>query len=544
MTATDELSAAHEALLRGEWQVASDAFAAAVQRDASPEALDGLGQARWWLNDLDRAIELRSNAYAKFVEEGRPAPAVRIAAWLAREYFTVHGNMPAAGGWISRAESMLERAGPCAEGGWLAVIQSALAPNPEIMKSKADEAIRVGAEFGDTDLEIVGLSAKGLAHVFAAEVANGMALLDEAMAATIGGEVRSFLAFSDVYCNTLLACDRAGDFERAEQWCRVVMENCQRKDARPLFPFCHVTYGAILTATGRWPEAEEEFELALGMFDDGHRGMRVIALSRLADLRIRQGRVAEAEILLDGYEEHPLAIRAATRLLLARGQASAAAGLVRRRVDMIGVETVLAAPLLPLLVEAQLAIGNARAAAETAEQLASLAEHAGQVSVQADAEFALGATAQANGEASALTHLERAIELYREVDLPLEEARTRVRAADLLQAPDPQLAAAHLNAALRICQRLGARPDLDLVTQRLRELGVSPGVRPRSDAVLTLREQDVLQLLADGLSNADIARRLFISPKTAEHHVGNVLRKLGLKSRAEAAAFVVRQAPK
>jgi DNA-binding CsgD family transcriptional regulator len=322
------------------------------------------------------------------------------------------------------------------------------------------------------------------------------------------------------------------------------MDMCRRTDARPLFPFCHVTYGAILTATGKWSDAETEFALALRMFDDGHRGMRVIALSRLADLRIRQGRVNEAAVLLEGYEEHPLAIRAATRLLLATGRASAAAGLVRRRLDLIGVESVLAAPLLPLLADAQLAIGNVTAAVETADTLAALAERSGQRSLRADAEAVLGTTRAAAGDPSASTHLERAVELYREVELPLEEARARIAAAAAIEETEPEVAQAHLNAALNICQRLGATAETQAVATRLRELGHTAGTRPRTGEKLTSRENEVLELLADGLTNADIASRLFISPKTAEHHVGAVLRKLGLRSRAEAAAYVLRRVQK
>jgi DNA-binding NarL/FixJ family response regulator len=52
----------------------------------------------------------------------------------------------------------------------------------------------------------------------------------------------------------------------------------------------------------------------------------------------------------------------------------------------------------------------------------------------------------------------------------------------------------------------------------------------------------VLELLGHGLSNAEIAARLYITPKTAEHHVGHVLAKLGLRNRAEAAAYVARTA--
>jgi DNA-binding CsgD family transcriptional regulator len=76
----------------------------------------------------------------------------------------------------------------------------------------------------------------------------------------------------------------------------------------------------------------------------------------------------------------------------------------------------------------------------------------------------------------------------------------------------------------------------------LRSFGERGRVGPKGSRALTRREEEVLALLADGLSNAEIADRLFISVKTAGNHVSNVLTKLQLKSRAGAAAHAVRTA--
>lgn len=535
--AGDDLELGFAALDRGDWTAATQAFTSALAREETADALDGLGQARWWACDLTVSIDLRRRAYAGFIDGGRHADAVRCATWLAREYFTVYGNLPAAGGWLSRADAQLEKAGPCAAGGWLALIKAALTTDTTVMKELASSAIAAGAQFDDHDLEIVGMSMLGLAEVYACQVDAGMARLDEAMAAASGGELTSFWAVSDVYCNTLLACERAGDFERCEQWCRVVNEFAKRYEAMPLFPFCHVTYGTMLSATGRWREAEAALTRAVEMFNTGHRALGVIAIGRLAELRLKQGQLESAQQLLAGYEEHPLALRPVVRLRIAEGRSALAARLLHARLDQVGRASLLAAPLLGLLVEVQLAIGNHDSARETAAQLAELGAMSGQRNVLAAAEYALAAAMLGVDDAGAAEHFDRAAQLFHELELPYECGRARLLAGRARVHSDVEVAVNDIRAGLAVFERIGARRDADEAAARLRDLGAAGPRGPRGWGLLTRREREVLRLLATGLSNADIGTRLFISPKTAEHHVGRVLDKLDLRSRSEAAAY-------
>src|SRR5262249_30199485 len=103
-----------------------------------------------------------------------------------------------------------------------------------------------------------------------------------------------------------------------------------------------------------------------------------------------------------------------------------------------------------------------------------------------------------------------------------------------------------LREALDLFHELGARPLAAMVSRELRERGVRGLTRgPRqttreSPAGLTQRETEVLRLLAEGLSNAQIAARLFLSGRTVDHHVSAILRKLDVPTRRRASAEAVR----
>lgn len=145
----------------------------------------------------------------------------------------------------------------------------------------------------------------------------------------------------------------------------------------------------------------------------------------------------------------------------------------------------------------------------------------------------------------AIPLLEKAIELFGGLNLPLEAARTRLELARAHVSDSPQFAVAEAQLALATFTRLGAAAEADASAWLLRSLGVRARTGSRDHVgALTHREQEVLHLVGIGLSNPEIAERLFISRKTAAHHVSSVLTKFDLRNRAQAAAYAVRMAEK
>ena len=137
------------------------------------------------------------------------------------------------------------------------------------------------------------------------------------------------------------------------------------------------------------------------------------------------------------------------------------------------------------------------------------------------------------------SNYEMAVQRFENAGMRLETAATRLELAEALSTQAPETAVSEARAAHSAATDLGAIHLADRAAALLRQLGVKGQTGPKGVGDLTKREAEVLNLIAQGLTNSAIAERLFISEKTAANHVSNILTKLGAQTRTEAAAHLL-----
>jgi DNA-binding CsgD family transcriptional regulator len=523
-----------EALRDGRWEDARQAF----DGIDSATALDGLARARWWLSDVPGAVEAWERAYAAYRRDDDDDAAARVALFLSREHGRTLGNHAEANGWLARARDL---AGPAAAG-WVRLEESEAESDPARVLELAREALEAGRERRDPDLELAAQGRVALAEIWLGRVEEGMTRFDAAMAASAAGEPHDLRTLGDLYCTLMLAAEITLEADRFEQWNRRLFGYMKRYQHPDVLTFCGTCCAQVLVAGGEYDESERWLTDTLSALEaSGQQARCVHPSTRLAGLRIDQGRLEEAEALLRGYEDLPEAVQPMVALYMARGQIALAAARLHRRLNQLGRDTLLAAPLLAQLVDVQIAQGDLAGADGTAGALAAVAARSGRERFEASAVLARGSVAAARGDvARATLHLDRAIELFARYHMPQQAALAHLRLARGLPPEDAERAVAEARQALETFERIGATRDADLAAGFLRELGVGGRTGPKLIGELSKREIEVLRLLGYGLTNAEIAARLYISTKTVATHVGNIFAKLHVRNRAEAATFAQR----
>ena len=534
---------------QADWEAARMAFQTALDAAdeagaaGQPEAHEGLGLALWFLGRIPEGISERERAYAGYVGARRCDDAARVAVWVSHQHL-LGGRVSAARGWLARAERAVDGSTASSPGrGWVAVERARHTESVQEQVTQAKQAVEIARGSGDGDLEVFALSLLGRAVVSSGRREDGLRLLEEAMAAASSGRARNMHTLAEAYCNLIEGCSSAGEWERGGEWCELISEFARKNNTQPLFGACRTIHANVLLATGHWPQAEHALEAALATHARFVPQMSAPAVAALAELRVLQGRLLDAERLLRGREEDSSSLRALALLRIAEGRSQEAAALLERGLLGTTDNPVRAAALLAPLVDARLECGNVEGAVAAAADLSEMADATSIRLIAAYADLATARVALATGApADAAEPARRALAEFGRLAMPFGAGQARLDLARALAAGAPGLARDEARTAHEAFRDLGATRAMAAAARLLRDLGGSTGSRRSAGGELTAREHEVLELIALGMSNSRIGATLSITEKTAGHHVSRILSKLGVHNRAEAAAHAVRHA--
>ena len=549
----DDLAAGRAALDAGAWQQAQHAFERALATEETPEALEGLGLAAWWLDLAAVVFDARERAYREYRNRGDLVSASRIAVWIAWDSAAFRGEEGVARGWLHRARRLLDGQPESLEHAFLAARSAVFTllddGDPEEAEKLALEVIRLAQLLGTIDYEMLGRSLRGFALVTTGRVTEGLRELDEVSAAILGGELTDRLLIGLAGCYLIGACDRVRDHGRAVQWCDRIKEHSRKWGLKPLFAVCRTQYASVCMWRGSWEEAERELTSACDELAICRPGMTTDGLARLGELRRRQGMMDEAASLFERSGGHPIASLGRAALALDRGDPRGAAELAERHLRRLPSRNrTERAAALELLIGAHAALGqhdDLQRARAALEELRGIATDAQTAPLLASARLAAGLVAVAAGDLEAgRPALEDAVDLFDTSGAPFEAARARLELASVMDRLGRiDSAVVEADRALAALTRLDARFEMSSA-QALRDRLASPqrsrNVAPVETTVLTPRELEVLRLISSGLSNQAIAERLCISEHTVHRHVANTLSKLDVPSRSAAVACAAR----
>ncbi len=500
-------TAARKAIDSGDWATARELYETLTRETNAPEAWAGLAEAAWLQQDSRLMIDARLAAYRLFREQSNDVAAARTAIALGNDFLDFRGDAAVANGWFKYARRLLKPLPPSADHARLSVWEARLAligrQDANEGARLAEESLRLAREIYCPDVEVLATAMSGLALVMTGQPEPGLALLDEAAAAALGGDISDPYAAGLTCCYLISACDRVRDYDRAGQWCARLREFSTRQRFAILMTTCRLQYGSVLISRGEWDEAESELEAAIADLREVRPVVLPAAYARLGELRRRQGRTDEAVQLFEQAPSHPLSLLGGAWIDIDNGNLARALERTRAYLRRFSEDALL-----------ERASGN--------ELLVRIAAETGKA---AEAQAALG-------------ELERASAKY---DLPL--LRAAVLSAKAIIAAvdgDDTRAAELMEDAAALYDSAGFVHEAVTTRRQLEKTRADGGSLPAPNATLTQREMEVLRLVAKGMSEREVADKLFISPHTAHRHLSNIRLKLNATTQAAAVAQAAR----
>lgn len=539
------------------WAQACSAFLAADHEAPLPgEDLERLGVAAFLVGRADESDRAWERAHRAWLGEGDVTRAARCAFWLAYGLLD-RGEMTRGAGWLARARRLLEESGrDCAERGYLLIpvaLQAMAQGDAEAAAAQFEKALAVGSRFGDRDLVALSLTGRGQSLIQLGDHAAGVSLLDEVMVAVTTGEVSPPVA-GRVYCAVIDSCLEVLDVRRAQDWTDALAGWCKpQTDLVQFAGVCLLHLSELHQLRGDWAGAIGESQRACERLSGGHFAAGAAHYQQAELHRVR----GELELAAAAYARASQCGRdpqpGLARMRLAQGDVGAAVAAIQ------GVDAVPDAwptpagqaphwrrrlrrmratwpEILAARVEILLAAGDIDTARRAADELADVAATRPTSLLRALASRAQGAVHLALGEATlAIQSLRESCVEWHELQAPYEAARTQaLLAMACTMRGDDVSAGLERDAARRVFAELGAVPDLG------GEAALAASRRASAKG-LTDRQIEVLGLVAAGKTNREIAEELVLSDHTVRRHMQNIFTKLGVPSRAAAAAFAVRR---
>ncbi len=456
------LERGREAFERRAWGPAFEQLRSSDETGSlAPEDLERLGEAARWSRHFDEMFDIFERASAAYESGGDRRSAARVAVKLTVEHHSRNDDALAAG-WLARAGRLLEGESACRERGLVLMCMAQgmffMGDGPAALQM-SEEMVQLGNELGDRDIEALGRLATGHARLLVGEVTEGTALIDEAMAAALGGELELWTT-GQIFCSTIFACRNRGDWGRAGEWSVASLRWCERQSLSGFPGLCRFHRAEVMRFRGELDRAERDASEAVDELLEAAPRWAAFGLHELGEIRRRRGDLNGAIESFRHSAELGFDPQPGLALLRLDEEKPTVAGraISQALADESGLAREGRWLLLPAAVEIALAAGDAELARSALEELEELAESLDTTAVRAAAIVAGGRLALSEARPDdAVRELRRGIRLWSEIDVPYEAAQAReLLAGAYSDLGDQDAAELELTAARASFERIGA----------------------------------------------------------------------------------------